>query len=242
MFVIVGCSETTGEGPAGRVGLVGPFQVLDTEDGIVESCDIATLHRLKEQNFVLDGVQEITPIAAVVAGNAHKSFISKAGKGGVLPYGFKFALNKDKTAVKITVKNTDTAIRVLNKASKGGEDASLSVLFDKTPAFRFDYAAGTQLMEDVPLDDEAVFRIYVANVYVLRDQMRVALGFEILDTETGEHIGNLMHIETAFSLADGSVKGAMLGMTYPYVPNQCVQDFLLNGDHVGNLKTLIPTL
>lgn len=241
MFVIVGCSETTGEGPGGRVGLVGPFQVLDTEDGIVESCDLATLHRLKEQNFVLDGVQEITPIAAVVAGNAHKSFISKAGKGGVLPYGFKFAHNKDKTAVKITVKNTDTAIRVLNKASKSGEDASLSVLFDKTPAFRFDYAADIQLMEDVPLY-EIPPRIYVANVYVLRDQMRVALGFELLDTETGDHIGNLMHIEVAFSLADGSVKGAMLGMTYPYVPNQCVQDFLLNGDHVGNLKTLIPTL
>ena len=31
--------------------------------------------------------------------------------------------------------------------------------------------------------------------------MRVALGFELLDTETGDHIGNLMHIEVAFSLA-----------------------------------------
>lgn len=221
------------------------FFVLDTDDALVESAGVNTLQRLKDQGFVIDGLQRVSTIMAIVAENSYRDFFNKARKGGVLPYKFKFSYNKDKSAVKITIKDTSTTFRIANKVNGAGAgaDSEIVIYANNTPAYKFSYKCDDEIFEDMPLNEDTVLKVDVCGFYRLDRmdyQVRVALGFELCDTETLEHLIDLLHVEFIFDVEDGKLLGGALGMTYPYTPDMCSNDCLINEDNVGSLQTLIP--
>lgn len=245
MLVIVSCNGVLPDFSRYRVPCIGlrqPFFILDTDDALVESAGVNTLQRLKDRGFEVYGVQDVSTQMAIVAENSYRDFLNKAGRGGVLPYKSKFSYNKDKSAVKITIRGNSTTIRIANKVN--GADSAVIVYADKTPAFKFSYKCDDEIFDDIPLNEDTVLKVDVCSFYRLDRmdyQVRVALGFELCDTETLEHLIDLFHTELIFDIEEGKLLGGVLGVTYPYYPKMCSNDCFTDGDNVGNFQVLIPT-
>lgn len=241
MFVIIGCSAVQGRSclnAGDRMTLLEPFQVLDTDDAVVEACTTFMLQELVAKGYRIEGNPEFKTSSVIVPLNMHEAFLSKLGKGDLLPFDFKFAYNKDKTAVQLSILSAKTVFRVDNTVD--GDNSQVTISRNKHPIYTFEYREDEVWEEGYTHLDSAILQLKVGGVYRIKNQLMVSIVAAVYEEYNGsqEWVQDLLHFEAVFGANTGHLEGVQLGTTYKFDEHLEFCDFFTAPDYRHRFRVI----
>lgn len=234
MFVIIGCSKVQGRSclnTGDRMTLLEPFQVLDTDDAVVEACTTFMLQELVARGYRVEGNPEFKTLSVVVPSDMYEVYLSKVGKGDLLPFDFKFAYNKDKTAVQLSILSAKTVFRVDNTVD--GDNSQITISQNKHPIYTFEYREDEVWEEGYTPLASATLQLKVEGAYRIRNQFRIPIVVAAYEgyNERQEWVQDLLHFEAVFGANTGHLEGIQLGQTYKFDGYLELCDFFTASDY-----------